>query len=56
MAKRLQEFFLATILAALVIGTTATYAKADTYRAGEFTITLDQLRSCTYRDKLRIGK
>ncbi|KAB8316177.1 hypothetical protein SD81_028295 [Tolypothrix campylonemoides VB511288] len=42
MAKRLQGFFLATILTALVIGTTATYAKADTYRAGEFTITLDQ--------------
>jgi hypothetical protein len=36
----LEGLFLATILTALVIGTTATYAKADTYRAGEFTITL----------------
>ncbi|MFW9258888.1 hypothetical protein [Nostoc sp. CALU 546] len=41
MIKRLKGFFLTTILTASLIGATATHAKADTYRAGEFTITLD---------------
>ncbi|WP_190241089.1 hypothetical protein [Nostoc sp. 'Peltigera membranacea cyanobiont' 210A] len=41
MIKRLKGFFLTAILTASLIGATATHAKADTYRAGEFTITLD---------------
>ncbi|MEH2058646.1 MAG: hypothetical protein V7K97_21335 [Nostoc sp.] len=41
MIKRLKGLFLTTILTAALIGVTATHAKADTYRAGEFTITLD---------------
>lgn len=40
MNKSLKTFFITAILAASLIGATATHAKADTYRAGEFTITL----------------
>lgn len=41
MIKRLKGLFLTAILTASLIGATANHAKAETYRAGEFTITLD---------------
>lgn len=41
MNKSLKTFFLTAIVTASLIGATANHAKADTYRAGEFTITLD---------------
>ncbi|OYD95131.1 hypothetical protein CDG77_10385 [Nostoc sp. 'Peltigera membranacea cyanobiont' 213] len=41
MIKRIKGLFLTAILTVFFIGVTATYAKAETYLAGEFTITLD---------------
>jgi hypothetical protein len=41
MTQRLKVFFLTVIVTTSLIGTTATHAKTDTYRAREFTITLD---------------
>jgi hypothetical protein len=50
MIKRLKGFVLTAILTASLIGATATHAKAETYRAGEFTITLnDGKNGNTYR-------
>lgn len=40
MIKRLKGFVLTAILTASLIGATVNHAKAETYRAGEFTITL----------------
>jgi hypothetical protein len=40
MIKPLKKFLLTAILTASLIGATANHVKAETYRAGEFTITL----------------
>lgn len=41
MVKHFKGLFLTVILTVSLIGVTGTHAKAETYSAGEFTITLD---------------